>query len=210
MNKALNKFVRDRHPEEAGKYKPEVITHGETKDDPALAALAPKVKQIFCEDAKKAIVTLKETAVGNEIKLFTITAHAMKSALANVGESEASQSAFALETAGKNGDTDFIGANTENFIRILEDLILKFTEITDNKDAPQDDVIEDALYLNEQLQIIKTACENYDDDKAYAALDRLKEKTWRKETSNMLEQIRDMLYVYSDFDGSAKRIDSFN
>jgi len=217
LNTLLNKFVRDRHPEEAVKYKPETV---ESKDTAALDAIDPKVKQIFRADAGKAIITMKETISGGNLKLFTITAHAMKSALANVGEQDASKSAAALENAGLQGDRDFISANMERFIETLEDLIVKFTEAADetgnvdvthpdvsDHDEPDQDLSEDASYLKEQLLIVKTACENYDDDVAYAALDRLKEKTWRKETSGMLEQIRDMLFIYSDFDGAAKQID---
>ena len=180
----------------------------------------PKVKQIFCQDANKAIAVLKKTALCNEIppaavdiRLFTITAHAMKSALANVGEAEASKAAFALESAGQHGDTAFISANTESFIKKLVLLIEQFspeaTDETDSKDVLHYNVAEDTSILKEQLQIIKVSCENFDDDTAYKAIDYLKEKTWHKETSNMLEQIRDMLFVYSDFDGVVKRIDTF-
>ena len=214
LNTILNKFVRDRNPDEAKKYKPQTIALPKEID--------PKVKQIFCEDAKKAVVTLMETIKEN-IKLFTITAHAMKSALANVGEDEASQSASALEKAGIQSDTDFISANTESFLNTLKELIIKFSPETaqqcaqlkqcapDNKDSEEDtagNYVGNTAYLGEQLQIIKTACENYDDDTAYAALDRLKESALRKETSDMLEKIKDMLYVYSDFDGAAKQAET--
>jgi len=196
LNSALTKFIRDRNPEEAAKYKPETIMQSETPE------INPKILKVFCEDAKKTIVTLRETVSNNNTKLFTITAHAMKSALANIGEHNASQAAFALEKAGLNGDTDYINSNTESLIKTLEDLIVKFKV---SEDAAADNINEDTLYLSEQLQIIKTACENYDDDTAYAALDRLKENTWSAKTSSALEQIRDMLFIYSDFEGVVKQ-----
>ena len=203
LNSMLNKFIRDKYPEEAKKYKSETAAKEETDE------INPKLKQIFREDAKKAIVTLKETSdfasdVG-DIKLFTICAHAMKSALANVREHEASLAALALESAGQRGDTDFISAKTEAFIKTLEELMEKFGKLpADNTD--NENITEDTAFLNEQLEIIKKSCENYDDDTAYAALNLLKEKIWRAETSSMLEQIHDMLYVYSDFDGVVKKI----
>ena len=206
LNTILNKFIRDRHPDEAKKYKPETITQGKTKEYAALAAPDTKVKQIFCQDAKKAMVTLRETAASDDMKLFTITAHAMKSALANIGEHEASMTAFALESAGQQSDEDYISLNTERFIKILEDLTANFSSI-ETDEAVDEDVSEDIPFLKEQLQIIKTACTHYDDDSAYSALDRLKEKSWRKETSSLLEQIRDKLFIYSDFDGAAKQAD---
>ena len=204
LNAALNKFVRDRHPEEAEKYRPETVAEEDAKD--CATALDPKVKQIFREDAKKAIVALSEAAAADDMKLFTITAHAMKSALANVGEPEASRSAYALESAGQQGDRGFIGANTGSFIKTLEGLIEKFSPEMETGDG---DVTEDTAYLIEQLRLVKAACDDFDDDGAYAALDRLKEKAWGRETSGRLERIRDMLFVYSDFDGAAKEAETF-
>jgi len=202
LNSILNKFVRDAYPEEAKKYKPETVPYIATQAE----IINPKVIQIFCDDAEKAIATLRNTSANGDIKLFMITAHAMKSALANVGENDASGEAFALENAGLKNDTDFIKTNTEGFIKTLEGLIEKL-RVSEIYSADSSDVQnEDIEYLSEQLQIIKTACEDYDDDTAYAALDRLKEKKWSAKTSDMLEQIRDMLFIYSDFDGVVQRI----
>jgi len=216
LNEVLNKFIRDRHPEEAKKYKPEKVMQEKTKE------IDPVILKVFCADAKKAIVTLKETISADNLKLFSVTAHAMKSALANVGELETSKSAAALENSALQGDKDFINANIESFIQRLEELAKKFdsasaaklpssseeavNEQTANNDEASQNVTEDVSFLKEQLQIIKTACENYDDDTAYATLDKLKEKTWLSETLELLTQIHDMLFVYSDFDSAVKHI----
>ncbi|GBU26109.1 hypothetical protein R83H12_02796 [Fibrobacteria bacterium R8-3-H12] len=56
----------------------------------------------------------------------------------------------------------------------------------------------------EQLLIIKSACDNYDDDTAYAALDRLKEKRWKTSTAESLEKIRNALFVNSDFEAAGE------
>jgi len=205
LNIALNRFIRDRYPDEAKKCKPPAA--------PPQAAIAEvdetrvKLLQIFRRDAEKAVITLRETAphganANGDIKRFTITAHAMKSALANVGEVEKSRAAAALEAAGLNGDRDYIGANTENFIHMLESLIGKLSP-TETVTADNANVAEDTAYLREQMQIIKTACMHYDDIAAYAALDRLKERSWKPQTSAALEKIRDMLFLHSDFDGVA-------
>jgi len=208
LNEVLNKFVRDKYPQEAKKYKPETVTQEVTKNE---IFTDPLVLKVFCEDAVKAIATLKETASSGNIKLFTITVHAMKSALANVGELEISKSAAALENAGHNGDKNFINVNTKSFLQTLEDLLIKINSAFTAKLYAADDTVnkeitEDISFLKDHLQIIKTACENYDDDAAYAALDNLKEKPWRSVTLEKLTQIREMLFIYSDFDGAANRI----
>jgi CheY-like chemotaxis protein len=199
LNDTLNTFVRDRHPDEAKKYKPETVQHTESP------AIDPKLLQVFRSDAKKAVVTLHKAVADGDYKLLTITAHAMKSALANVGESEASALALALEKAGRKGDTGRIASGMERLIKTLNVLLEKFspaeTGITDDSGT-----VEDTVYLKEQLAVIKAACEVYDDDAAYAALNRLKETQWKANTAEALEQIRDALFIYSDFDGAADMI----
>jgi signal transduction histidine kinase/CheY-like chemotaxis protein len=224
LNTVLNKFVRDRHPEEAKKYKPmKVVPQMAAVSQAAPQTAAPpdernvKLLQVFCRDAQKAIVTLRESAphlggAHSDIKLFTTAAHAMKSALANVAENEKSQMAAALEKAGLANDTGFIAAHTESFIRELELLIIELNKITANTTdtaAAGADAAEDAAYLKEQLRIIMAACARYDDAAAYAALDRLNEKPWKPGTAAALEGLRDMLFLHSDFDGAAERIHQF-
>jgi len=250
LNATVTKFIRDRHPEEAEKYKSggteywwedsknnvdispaggldSVVTErSRSARPPAMASTSldhqavierppaviersrdvarnPQLLKYFCNDARKAVITLRETVDKGNIKLFTITAHAMKSALANVGETEASGAALALETAGHGGDMGFISANIDGFIQTLESLLKKFGQ-TDSVDTKgTDNTAEDTDYLIEQLKIIKNACDNYDDDTAYAALDRLKERRWKSSTTKSLEQIRDALFTSSDFEGAA-------
>ena len=218
LNVVLNKFIRDRHPDEpsaeaegrgsppvAKKYKPS--TAAPLQPDETRA----KLLQVFRRDAEKAVVTLRETAPhsGDDIKLFTTTVHAMKSALANVGETEKSRLAAELEKAGHDGDRDFIAAHTEGFIETLEtlikDLSVAQTAAADAATAVAN-VAEDTAYLAEHLHIIKTACTQYDDSAVYAALDRLKEKPWKPETAALLEEIREMLFLHSDFEGVEGRI----
>ena len=200
LDTVLNKYIRDRYPEEAGKYQ-------SLKKEALRFEPNTKLFRIFCRDAEKAVKTLQKTFESGDIKLFTTTVHAMKSALTNIGEQNTSEAAFALETAGINGDTEFIAANTEMFIASIEALLERIiNDINSEKTASDDNIMqEDNAFLQEQLQIIKSACENYDDTAAYAALDRLKEKPLRTETYASLEEIRDKLYLQSDFDGAAGR-----
>jgi CheY-like chemotaxis protein/anti-sigma regulatory factor (Ser/Thr protein kinase)/HPt (histidine-containing phosphotransfer) domain-containing protein len=201
LNAILNKFVRDRHPDEAKKYTTKITT-----DKSETVELDKKLMQVFRRDAEKAIITLRETLKNNDIKMFTTTAHAMKAALANVGEDETSKKAFVLEDAGLKGDVEYITANTESFIESLEALIVNLTPKTDRSsdDTAIADITEDIVFLNEQLDIVKTACEAYDDTSAYAALDLLMEKPWKPETVALLDEIRDTLYLQSDFEKAAE------
>ena len=204
MNAVLNKFIRERRIEEAPQT-------AEASPDETRA----KLLRVFRRDAQKAVATLRETAprgksASGNIKLLTTTAHAMKSALANIGEDEKSQMAAALEKAGHDGDMGYIAAHIESFIEALELLSITLNKITPNEaGAGGAEVAEDAAYLQDQLQIIETACTQYDDAAAYAALDRLKEKPWKSETAAALADLREMLFLHSDFDGAAARAKNF-
>jgi CheY-like chemotaxis protein len=193
----LNTYIRDRHPEEAENYQLETARI-------ASDGINPKLLAVFQRDAEKAVITIRETIASGNIKLFTTTVHAMKSALANVGKADESELASALESAGLDGDMEFISANTESFIGLLESLIntLKPADAADNTGAESD---EDLAYLTEQLRVIELACEDYDDTAAYEALDRLQEMSWQAETSAILENIRNVLYFDSDFEGAAEQ-----
>ncbi|MCL2182106.1 MAG: ATP-binding protein [Chitinispirillia bacterium] len=196
----LNKFVRDRHPQEAKmwEFKTTGAVDGTGSEQ---AAVSPKMLEIFRRDAEKAAVTLRETLRGGDTKLFTITAHAIKSAAANVGEEEISKCALELEKAGRRGDAKYISANTDDFIERLHALIEKLTPEDDGVNT--DDLEEDTAFLKEQLQSVITSCQAYDDDVAYASFGRLREKSWKKETARAIEDIYDALYLQSDFEGAA-------
>ncbi|MDR2898258.1 MAG: Hpt domain-containing protein, partial [Spirochaetaceae bacterium] len=214
LNAALNTFVRDRHPREAQMYTGQEVTSGVTSGEidilnASKAIRTPKLLQIFCRDAEKAIGTLRETKASGDIKLLTTTVHAMKSALANIGETEISAAAYGLEKAGTNGDMDFIHANIEGFVKTLEVLVQTLVPV-ETDDISNTDIVEDTEYLKEQLQNIKTACENYDDTGAYAALDVLKEKQWKPQTKAVLEEIWNALFLHSDFDGAMELLETLD
>jgi len=207
LDAVLNKFVRDKHLGKTEKQVTETVILKSSKS--INYAMNPKLLKFFCQDAKAAVATLRKTVENGDAKLFTITAHAMKSALANVGEAEASALAAALESVGRSGDMGYIAANIDEFIQTLESLIDKFGGAESggaagDNGADESDIDEDKNYLTEQLRLIKSACDGYDDDAAYAALDRLKEKRWKPSTTESLEKIRDALYVSSDFEGAGE------
>jgi CheY-like chemotaxis protein/anti-sigma regulatory factor (Ser/Thr protein kinase) len=204
LDSILNKFIRDKYPQEAIKYK-----HEKKSTQTETDLINHKLIQVFRRDAQKAVVTLRETAAGGDIKLFTITVHAMKSALGNVGEHTIATQAAALENAGLRYDTDFIAANTEAFLQTLETLIRTLAP-DETAGTNTSDLTEDTDYLKKQLEIVRTACGNYDVNGAYAALDELKKKQWKVQTTAFLEKIHDLLYLDSDFDAVVEMIENFS
>ncbi len=194
LNAILNKFVRDRHPEEAKK---EAISIVENK---VINTPTPELLEVFKRDAIKALEVLHQFKDTKDIKLLTTTVHAMKSALANINENEKSKMALELEKAGHNNDKKFILENISCFITTLEEITETASSCDNSENSNQNDIIEDITFLKEQLIIINKSCEDYDDTTALNALDLLQTKQWNKTTANKITDIRDILYLHSDFD----------
>jgi len=199
LNAFLNKWIRDKHPEEAIKYR------NQQKIDVQTSALKAdnKLLEVFCKDAEKASITLREALENDDLPLFTTTVHAMKSALANIGELDKSAMASKLEDAGRDNDIEYIHTHINELLKSLEELIIKYAT---NDLIDDSDVVEDTVYLKEQLLIIKTACLDYDDNTALSIIERLKEKPWQNTTIKVLDEIHDLLYFSSDFDEAACKV----
>jgi CheY-like chemotaxis protein len=187
LNDELNKFIRDKQtPETIAKAREESAK----KPTQPLPAIDVNLLEIFARDAKKSLPVFEKTlekiedATDEELYLFTIKTHAMKSALANIGDNVLSQVAYALEKAGKEQDKNTIKALTQELIDALKKIIEK-TEKS-KKFIAKD---ENFAYLREQLKIISDACANYDARTADIALAKLGEMLWTHETRDVFEQI---------------------
>ncbi len=206
LNAVLNKFIRNKQPAEiiadARKQRQkmdESMFHGNevSKSDPAL-------NTIFLLDIKKALPIIEDTlknidnATNEDLHLFAVNVHAIKSALANIGETVASKLAFVLEKAGKEQDKELIKAQTQALI----DDILSIKAKIESKNKASDSINEvdqDPGFLREQLQIICNGCADYDERPVNAALEALKKLSWKKETKTLIDKISEQM-LYGDFD----------
>jgi len=204
LNNELNKFIRDKNSSEAiakaGGQKGETQTVREA--DAALHL-------VFARDAKKALPVFEsilkniESASDDDLHLFVIKAHAMKSALASIGEDTLSQTSSALEEAGKTRDKNTIVQKTQGLIDALKSIIEKnkVQQQTANSD-------ENTAYLSEQLKIISDACANYNAKNAESTIMNLRKMPWSKETENFLDEISEYL-LHSDFEEAGALVAHF-
>ncbi|MCL2064751.1 MAG: hypothetical protein FWG98_10345, partial [Candidatus Cloacimonetes bacterium] len=195
LNTIMNTYVRDRNIDEHNKFK----KNNFVKTEQTSVDMEKKLIEISQKDIKNTINFLKEKSPKENLKLFTTTVHGVKSVLASIGEEVASEKAAELENAGLDECLDFISEHIDDFINLLESILLKFCneEIVYEEDEL---INEDTVFLLEQLNIIKEASENFDDAKIFEALEKLKTKSWQKETLNTIDKINDNLYLHSDFD----------
>jgi len=204
LNNVLNKLIRDKQTpevlEEARKQKEERAKHAQEVHDKGTT-----LQSRFVKDAKSALPVFKSilentAEVSDEdLQLYTVKVHAMKSALANIGEITLSAIAFKLEKAGKERNRDIIKQKTQGIIDALETIIEKF-EMMQTTDAEKD---ESPAYLQEQLKIISEACVKYDANSANSALASLNKMRWTKETKELLDELANHV-LYSNFEEAAE------
>jgi len=145
LNAVLNELIRDKQPEDVIKAArreraPEGQVASETENDkktPAAAEISAvrgeaaipvlsELESLFIEDAENATTVLseicaKQNAINDkDFKSFTIAAHGIKSALANIGETELSKTAFKLEQAGYAKETGVILSETPVLLNSLK------------------------------------------------------------------------------------------
>ena len=206
LNAVLKKYVRDKQPPEvlgaANAARADLVASAESET--GYQAVSPQLAEFFVRDVLNAVAALEaiEEKLGtydeDDIYLFTTTVHAMKTALANVGEIELSALADRLEQSGWKNDTDVISKETSDFITKLRKTIIKFTppEEQVNNSGAEDG---DNDYLLQKLAYIKEACSVYDKKKAKDAIAELREKRWPPEISKHLGTIVEKL-LSGDFD----------
>jgi signal transduction histidine kinase/DNA-binding response OmpR family regulator len=216
LNASLIKHIRNKQsPEtldEAIKKKAEYDKKQAAGAGRETQQIDPQLANIFARDAEKAINVLdgvfqKNFKTESDIQLYIINVHAMKSALANIGEQELSTSALRLEQAGREKDLQTMTGETKNFLDALQAVIIKIKP-KDEEDAGIEDSKEALLYLREKLTDIKNACDAYDKKTVKNTLNELKEKTWSHNTKELMNTIADHL-LHSEFDEVSSLADSY-
>jgi len=200
LNTVLKKYVRDKQPPEVLEAAMAAMDDMEknAENEAGYQSVSSQLAEFFVRDVLNAVEALE--AINNklgtydeeDITLFTTTVHAMKTALANVGEIEMSALADRLEQAGWKNETDVISSETSDFISKLRDTVIKFTPPEENE---EDNDAEDGDYthLRQQLSVIKEACEVYDKKKAKDTVAELREKRWKPEISSLLGDVAEKL-----------------
>ena len=203
LNAALNKLIRDKQPPEvieAAKKQAKKPWKNPQGTDPHLA-------EIFVRDAEKAAAALeaiheKNVYTDEDIQAYIINIHAMKSALANIGETELSAFAFRLEEIGRQGDTGVLSVETPAFLEKLRATAEKIKPKEDGENTGKDSN-DDMMYLREKLAEIQKACVALDKKTAKGTLGELRQKTWSRPVKELLSAISEYL-LHSEFEEAGK------
>jgi CheY-like chemotaxis protein len=148
LNASLNKFVRDKHPPEeieAALLQRDAVEQNKDtlffSEKGADNYIDPELINIFTRDAEKAIFELealyekRNAWSDDDIQMYVVNVHAMKSALVNVEETDLSGIAFKLERAGRERDTTLMIAETPAFLNSLREVIKKIKPNENSADS---------------------------------------------------------------------------
>jgi len=202
LNAVLTKYIRDKQP-------PEVLEAARKeaiKDIKDITQINEKWLPTFLKDAKKFTSTLESileninSASDDDLELFSVNAHAMKSILLNINEKELSEKAFLLEQAGKNRNKNLITEKTQELTSAVKTIVAKIETIVQKETF--NTMNENTEFLRKQLKIIDDACEKYDERTASAAINTLLKDSWKQETKINLDKISEHL-LHSDFEEAA-------
>ena len=204
LNEILKKFVRDKQPPEVLEAVRQQMTAqpGPSIDD--VVAVSPQLAEYLLRDILNAVEVLaamdeKHGVYEDEdVQVFTLSVHAMRSVLTNAGEPELSAAAAKLEQAGKKNERAVISAGLPDF---LDGLRATAAKLTPSEEEQHDVEIADAdyAYLHEKLRLVKEACERYDQKSAKENLAELRQRTWPQQINKRLGEMAELL-LGGDFD----------
>ena len=210
LNMVLNKLVRDKHPEEAAEINMQAPLEETAQANQQEVDL--KFAEIFLRDAKKSIEAL-EMVMGkgpelsdDDLRIYIVHVHGMKSALSNVKKTDLADIAARLESEGRKNNLEVIVNETPMFLDDLKAFVEEITPADDTSDGSLEDV--DFPYLREKLNVIKDSCEEYDTEVAEDALSELKDKVWPRQPKKLIDAIS-MHLLRSDYEEIVEAIEEF-
>jgi len=216
LNTTLNKLIRDKQPPEVLEAAQKEKSEMNKKQDPGKGVQQADLQlaKIFARDAEKAVDAIQNSIKNDlndekDIQMYIINVHAMKSALANIGEKDLSNTALRLEQAGREKDINVLLSETNEFLDKLNSVIKEIKSKEEKKIELTVDTEDAIILLKEKLLIIKDACEIMDKKTIKGALSGLKEKTWSQKTNELLNTIEEHL-LHSEFDEISAIIVEYN
>jgi signal transduction histidine kinase/DNA-binding NarL/FixJ family response regulator/HPt (histidine-containing phosphotransfer) domain-containing protein len=211
LNAVLNRLIRDKQtPEviEAARQQKSSQHNGGLSESPD-----SQLSEFFVRDAKKSAAVLEAVYINkcrgsNDLSSFIINIHAMKSALANVGEGDLSAESAKLEQAGREKNVKRILSDLPSFLEMLYGVINKIEEKENSRENTAVEAEGDNSYLKERLYEIKTACTVYNKKTAKNILADVRKKAWPPAVKEWLGNIAEYL-LHSEFDEAVKVIDDY-
>lgn len=158
--------------------------------------------ELYCLDGKRKLVLLRELWEKGDYRVYGIEAHALKSASANVGAMQISNSAKEHEKAVERGDTAFVDSNISQLLSDYKEQlehIQKFLKKDSNitVSAQKELEIERDALLNKLREAVENI-DNFQSKECAAKIEKLLQYKLEPDTQSKLEEISEQLRLYED------------
>jgi CheY-like chemotaxis protein len=211
LNTMLNKYIRDKYREYADTddFLGVIPDSYDNNDE-----LKQKLISVFIKDSRNALSTLKTTFEYGDFKLFSITAHGIKSACANVGNINLSEMAKELEFAGKENKKDLIAEKLPVFLEKLQSYLEELSPapaensatntVNSNEQSGETTgvIAFDAVFINDKLLEIAFACDNFDEMTAEPIIKELEKTPCPPDIKEKIESVSELI-LFSEFEQAA-------
>ncbi|MDR0468521.1 MAG: response regulator [Peptococcaceae bacterium] len=216
MNIVLNRLIRDKQPPEviAAARRQAAAATEPSPEESRKPAVDIKYAEAFMRDVSKSITVLEDICEKDsygddeDIKMYIVHVHGMKSALANIGMMELSSAGLKLEAAGRERNLGMMRAETPAFIcslrEVIEDIAQEKQDVAEDAEMTH----EEKVMLKENLTVVKKACEQFDKKTVNATISTLKGKTWPQPVKDTLADLSRYM-LHSDFDAAVEIIEEY-
>jgi signal transduction histidine kinase/CheY-like chemotaxis protein len=161
--------------------------------------------ETFCRDVEAGIALLEREPQEADRHAFTTLAHALKSALANIGANDLSRSAAVLEKAGREADRSAIREKLEPFRGKLVELTARIGEFLASARSGEGKERADPEILA-ALRRLREALAEKDFDAMDAALEQAQSRPAGGKMRGALAEIADFVLT-AEFEKAAETID---
>jgi CheY-like chemotaxis protein len=162
---------------------------------------------LFCSDGLEKIQELKSCLEKDDLSLYTIYVHALKSAAANIGADKLSETAKFLEDAGKQENLEIIEAHNGRFLEELEACIGRIHSAVSvyNKTIDKENESFDKESLKRELAKLNAAIDTLDAGVMNRTIDRMRKYTQVEGIGSIISAISEKILM-ADYDEAAALI----
>ena len=207
LNKILNTYIRDVYPEQAKLINASLATL-EVADSEENEIPQP-LAELFIRDASKSLAVFLAcpTITEDNIDLYRIHVHGMKSSFNNLKQVELAALAEELENLAHDLALEDLNAQSPSFVQALSSFLvqLKTKYPVEVNHATQDD----RDYLQTQFTALREGCEDYDELICEAAIQALQAKSWTPGTLAVVNQLAQLLLL-GDFEAMLTLIEQWD
>lgn len=156
--------------------------------------------ELFYESSDERRVELGALYKAEDWHSYTIKIHALKSVARIIGAMELGDEAESLETAGKDGDTDYIKANNDRVIGLYDEVCAQVAGVISSKAQESGKPEADKAAMDQFFKDMKTAAKEADFGRIGDLLEGMKDFAIPETDKELFYTIRDCFDII-DYDG---------